>query len=65
MNWMVLVPPRAQNTAPPTIRWRLDGKVCKRYRTEPSPDRLYCRFRSDFRLRIDCERDGINLVLVP
>ena len=61
MNWMVLAPPRAQSTASPTIRWRLDGKVCKRYRTGPSPDRRYCRFRSDFRLRIDCERDGISL----
>jgi len=29
---MVLAPPRALNTAPPTVRWRLDGKVCKRYR---------------------------------
>ena len=61
MNWMVLAPPPTQSAAPPTIRWRLDGKVCKRYRTEPSPDRRYCRFRSDFRLRIDCERDGISL----
>ena len=30
---MVLAPPRAQSTTPPTIRWRLDGKVRKRYRT--------------------------------
>jgi hypothetical protein len=33
MNWTVLAPPRALNTAPPTIRWRLDGKVRSCYRT--------------------------------
>ena len=33
MNWMVLAPPPTQSAAPPTIRWRLDGTVCKRYRT--------------------------------
>jgi hypothetical protein len=65
MNWIVLAPPRALNTAPPTTRWGLDGKVRKRYRTGLRMTGDIADFGADFRLRIDCERDGICLACSP